>query len=163
MADYYFTTEKELLQKDQEKIWQLLKNCFWSKNIPLAYVARFINYSLCFGIYEENSNLLMGFGRVISDYTTYAYVCDIVIAEEYRTCGIGNALINQIMSHPELQGLKTWSLRTTEEARKLYQNYGFKIADQPETQLEINDLEIYSRPTFVNLHQKTYQKLNANK
>ena len=57
------------------------------------------------------------------------------------------------MSHPELQGLKTWSLRTTEEARKLYQNYGFTIADQPETQMEINDLEIYSRPTFVNLHQ----------
>jgi ribosomal protein S18 acetylase RimI-like enzyme len=163
MMDYYFTTTKSQLHKDQEKIWQLLKNCFWSKNIPLAYVARFIDYSLCFGAYEGSSNFLIGFGRVISDYTTYAYVCDIVITEEYRTRGVGNALINQIMSHPELQGLKTWSLRTTEEARKLYENYGFKIADQSETQMEINDLEIYLRPTFVNLHQKNYLTLNTNK
>lgn len=56
------------------------------------------------------------------------------------------------MAHPELQGLQTWSLKTTEEARKIYEKHGFKILANPTVQLEIDDLEIYSHPSFVNLH-----------
>ena len=156
--NYYISTDNTLLNK--EKIFSLLRECFWSKNIPIEYVNRFIKYSLCFGVYKKNDNQLVGFGRVISDYTTYAYVCDIIIDPFHRKNGLGNALVKEIMSHPELQGLKTWALKTTDEARKIYEKNGFKITDSPETQLEINDLEIYSCSRFNNLHKKN-KKENA--
>ncbi len=149
---YYISTDNSLL--DKEKIRALLKACFWSKNIPLDYIDRFIRYSLCFGVYRSTDHQLVGFGRIITDYTTYAYICDVVVEEAHRKRGLGDALIKEMMSHPELQGLKTWALRTTEEARRIYEKKGFKLADRPETQLEINDLEIYSNPNFQNLHQR---------
>jgi ribosomal protein S18 acetylase RimI-like enzyme len=152
MNNYYISTNKSLL--DKEKICSLLSECFWSKKIPIEYVDRFIKHSLCFGIYQKNNNQLVGFGRVISDYTSYAYVCDIIIDSLHRRKGLGNALVKEMISHPELQGLKTWSLRTTDEARKIYEKQGFKLADHPETQLEINDLEIYSYPHFNNIHKR---------
>ncbi|HLB41931.1 MAG TPA: GNAT family N-acetyltransferase [Gammaproteobacteria bacterium] len=149
--DYYISTNNILLYK--EKIWFLLRDCFWSKNIPIEYVEKFIKHSLCFGVCQKNSNQLIGFGRVITDFTTYAYVCDIVIDPHYRKKGLGSALIKTIICHPELQGLKTWSLKTTEEARKMYEKNGFSVVEHHETQLEINDLEIYSCPTFVNIYK----------
>lgn len=151
MNNYYISTEKHLL--NIEKIWSLLKECFWSKNIPIEYIDRFIEFSLCFGVYKLNDNQLVGFGRVISDYTTYAYICDIVVDSNHRGKGIANALIREIMSHNDLQGLKTWSLRTTEEARNIYMKNEFKLADHPETLLEKNDLGIYLHHEFVNLHK----------
>lgn len=142
MNDYNITTDNLLPAKD--KIWSMLKDCFWCKNIPIAVVEKFINHSLCFGIYHRNKNELVGFGRVITDYTTYAYICDIVIDPAHRRKGLATALVSAIVTHPELQGLKTWTLRTTENARKIYEACGFKIANQPESLLEIEDLEIYS-------------------
>lgn len=151
MNDYFISTDKHLLVR--ERIWSLLKECFWSKNIPIEYVDRFILHSLCFGIYQANGNQLVGFGRVISDFTTYAYMADIIIDPNHRRKGLGRALVKKILSHPDLQGLKTWALRSTEEARNIYMNNNFKIADHPTTNLEINNLEIYSDPHFINLHQ----------
>src|SRR3990167_4003862 len=151
MKNYFISTDKSLLST--QRIWHLLKECFWSKNIPVEYVIRFINYSLCFGVYQNTDKELVGFGRIITDYTTYAYVCDIVIDPQHRKKGLGSALIKTIINYPKLQGLKTWSLRTTIEAKNIYEKFGFKIAANPDTQLEINDLEIYCRPEFINIHK----------
>lgn len=151
MNAYFISTDKSLLNKD--RIRDLLKDCFWSKNIPIEYIARFIRFSLCFGIYTRENNELIGFGRIISDYTTYAYVCDVIVDPRHRNLGLGSALIENMMSHPELQGLKTWTLKTTEDARKMYEKCGFKLACHPETQLEIDDLDIYAAPNFCNLHE----------
>lgn len=159
MIDYYISTDKTLL--DKKKICNLLKDCFWSKNIPIEYVDRFIKHSLCFGVYQKDTTKLVGFGRVISDYTTYAYVCDIIIDPLHRKKGLGNQLVKEIMSHPDLQGLKTWALRSTDEARKIYLKNGFTIAGHPESQLEINDLEIYSHSNFQNLHKSKPEALRA--
>ena len=152
VADYYISADKCLL--NEKKICLLLQECFWSENIPIEYVHRFIKYSLCFGVYQINDHRLVGFGRVISDYTTYAYVCDVIIEKLHRKKGLGSLLIKKIMSHPELQGLKTWALKTTQEAKKIYEKYGFKLASYQENQLEINDLQIYSNKMFNNLHKK---------
>lgn len=158
MQNYYISTNNILLNKD--KIWSLLKECFWSKNIPLEYVEKFIKHSLCFGVYQNCNNELIGFSRVITDYTTYAYICDVVIDHDYRKKGLGSALIKAMICHPELQGLKTWSLKTTESARKIYEKLGFSIGEHPEQQLEMNDLQIYSRPTFINLHKSEENIVN---
>lgn len=151
MNNYYISTDNHLL--DREKIFTLLKETFWSKNIPIEYIDRFIQHSLCFGIYLNINNKQVGFGRVISDYTTYAYICDIIVDPNHQKQGLATALVRNILTHPDLQGLKTWSLKTTEEARKIYEKIGFKLAEHPETQLEINNLDIYSTPDFNNLYE----------
>lgn len=156
---YYISTDALLL--NEEKIWRLLTNCFWSKNIPIEYVARLIKYSLCFGIYKEDDHELVGFGRAISDYTTYAYICDVVIDSLHRKKGLGTRLIRKIMSHPDLQGLKTWSLIATEEAKNIYFQNGFQKISNTETHLEINNLDIYSSPDFHNLHELKTIKLDT--
>ncbi len=152
MKGYSISTSKFLL--DAEKIQRLLKNCFWSENVPVEYVKRFIKHSLCFGVYQKNPHELVGFGRVITDYTTFAYIGDIVIDPRHRGKGLGTALVSRIMHHPELRGLKTWSLRTTEEAKAIYESNGFKPAEETHTILEIEDLQIYNRTNFVNLHME---------
>ncbi len=150
--NYFISTDKNLL--DREKIFSLLTNCFWSKNIPIEYVERFIQFSLCFGIYKDSNNQLVGFARIISDYTTYAYLCDVVIDSLHQKKGLGSRLVKEIMAHPDLQGLKTWSLRTTDEAKKIYLKNGFVPIDNHQTLLEIDDLEVYSRADFRNLHEQ---------
>ena len=148
MRNYHISTNH--IETNKEKIWSLLKECFWSKSIPIEYIEKFIRHSLCFGVYQNTNCQLVGFGRVITDFTTYAYICDVVIDPQHRKKGLGSALVSEIMNHPQLQGLKTWSLKTTDSARSIYQRNGFRASEQPETQLEINDLEIYSHPNFVN-------------
>ncbi|MDF1795031.1 MAG: GNAT family N-acetyltransferase [Coxiellaceae bacterium] len=154
MSDYYITTTKQTMLKNKSKIRNMLSTCFWSKNIPVEYVERFIQHSLCFAAYEKSSKQLVGFGRVISDFTTYAYVCDVIIDPKYRKKSIATMLMKHIFSHPELQGLKTWSLRTSDEARTIYERLGFKVAGHPETQMEINDLDIYTHSSFRNIHKQ---------
>lgn len=150
-ANYYISTDKSLL--DINKLHLLLKDFFWAKNIPIAYVHRFVRHSLCFGVYTRSSNEMAGFARVISDFTTYAYVCDVVIDPQHRRHGLANALISTMIRHPDLQGLQTWSLRTTEEARNIYESHGFKIAEDPQTILEIDRLGMYQHEEFVALHE----------
>lgn len=150
-ANYYISTDQTLL--DAVKVHALLKDFFWAKNIPPSYVRRFMRHSLCFGVYTKATNELAGFGRVISDYTTFAYVCDVVIDPRHRRHGLANALISTMMHHPDLQGLQTWSLRTTEEARRIYQAHGFELAVDPHTILEIDKLGLYEQQDFVAIHE----------
>jgi ribosomal protein S18 acetylase RimI-like enzyme len=151
IKDYIISTDKQLL--DIQKIWLLLKDCFWSKNIPIEYIARFVQHSLCFGVYSLDKQQV-GFGRVITDYTTYAYVCDVIIESNHRRKGLASALIQTMLNHPDLQGLKTWSLVSTGEAKKIYKDNGFLPVSNACEALEITNLQIYSEPEFVNLHDK---------
>lgn len=155
MIDYTISADKQLL--DTHKIWILLTDCFWSKDIPIEYVSRFLKHSLCFGVYAKDGQQV-GFGRVISDYTTFAYVCDVIIEPNHRRKGLASALMKEILKHPDLQGLKTWSLVTTSEAKKIYIDHGFLPTSHLSEALQMNNLQIYSDPGFVNLHKSDYQE-----
>ena len=151
ISDYIISTDRQML--DIQKIWALLKDCFWSKDIPIEYIARFVKHSLCFGVYSQD-NQQVGFGRVITDYTTYAYICDVIIEASHRRKGLASALIKEMLKHPDLQGLKTWSLVATKEAKKIYKDNGFLPPLSPCEVLEITNLRIYAEQGFVNLHGK---------
>ena len=157
MNDYFISTNKDLL--DIQKIWSLLKDCFWSKDIPVEYVARFIKYSLCFGIFTQDKQQV-GFGRIISDYTTYAYICDVIVEPNHRNKGLARELIKNMLNHPELQGLKTWSLVSTKEAKKIYKENGFLPVGNICEALEITNLNIYAEEGFVNLHRLSSKNNN---
>lgn len=80
--------------------------------------------------------------RVISDYTTIAYLGDVFVVQEYRGRGLGKWLVECVLSHPELQGLRRWVL-ATRDAHGLYQQLGFTPLQRPEIFMELHDPDVY--------------------
>ena len=126
---------------DLEVIHGFLTNSYWAKGISREIVARSIEHSLCFGVYD-GSGAQVSFARVISDFATYAYVADVFVLESHRGSGLGKLLMESIVKHPELQGLRRWNL-TTRDAHTLYGQFGFTPLKFPERYMEILRLNMY--------------------
>jgi len=120
-----------------------LTTSYWSLGIPRDVVARAIAGSLPFGLYD-GTGAQAGFARVITDRATYAYVADVFLVEGSRGKGLGKLLMRAIMFHPDLQGLRRWSL-ATRDAHGLYQQFGFRALAHPERFMEIADPDVYRR------------------
>ena len=130
--NYICSTDKSKLQF--EMIHEYLCNrSYWAKGRTIQQVMRSIEHSECFGIYKDEQQV--GFARVVSDFTVYAYILDLFILEHERGSGLGKFLMECIMNHPELAQVKRWMLGT-EDAHGLYQQYGFtslkKVANHME-------------------------------
>ena len=123
--------DKSLLQP--ALIHQFLTNSYWAKDIPLATVLRSIENSICFGVYDGQQQI--GFARVVSDKSTFAYLADVFILEAYRGKGLSKRLIKYILDHPALQGLRRWML-ATRDAHDLYAKFGFQPMEIPERWME---------------------------
>jgi N-acetylglutamate synthase-like GNAT family acetyltransferase len=142
MGRFLISTDRSKL--DVDVIHEFLARSYWAVEIPRETVARAIENSLCFGVYDNGDQI--GFARVISDFATYAYIADVFILEPYRERGLGKELMASIMAHPDLQGLRRWSLGTR-DAQGLYAQFGFKpvVNTRARTVMEIADPEIHSR------------------
>ncbi len=112
----------------------------WSDGISFEKVEKSIHNSLNFGMYFENKQI--GYAKVISDYSTIAYLGDIFILKEYRGFGLSTWLMNVIMEHKELQDLKRWIL-VTSTAEWLYDKYGFTKLPKPEIYMEKFNPNVY--------------------
>lgn len=119
---------------DVEVIHGFLRRSYWAKDIPRETVSRAMDNSLCFGAFEKDGQV--GFARVITDHATFAYVSDVFVLASHRGRGIGKSLMAAIMAHPELQGLRRWTL-FTRDAHGLYRQYGFGPARYPERLMEV--------------------------
>jgi len=119
-----------------------LSRSYWAESIPLELVARSIEGSLPFGIYEQEKQV--GFARVISDRATFAYLADVYVLESHQGKGLSKWLMEVIMGHPELQGLRRFLL-ATRDAHGLYAQYGFTPLARPESLMEILEIGLYSR------------------
>jgi GNAT superfamily N-acetyltransferase len=118
--NYTISTDKRKL--DLEIIHDFLANTsYWAEGRPLGIVRESIENSLCFGIYIGTEQA--GFARVVTDYVTFAWVCDLFILKDHRGNGLGKWLIKFIVAYPELQGLKNMLL-ATKDAHKMYRKYG---------------------------------------
>jgi N-acetylglutamate synthase-like GNAT family acetyltransferase len=142
MGRFLISTDRSKL--DVDVIHRFLARSYWAEGIPRETVVRSIENSLCFGVYDNARQI--GFARVISDFATYAYLADVFVHEPYRERGLGKELMASIMAHPDLQGLRRWSLGTR-DAQSLYAQFGFKpvVNTRARTVMEIVDSEIYSR------------------
>lgn len=118
-----------------------LSQSYWAKNIPVELVFKSISHSLCFGVYKENRQI--GFARVVTDCATFAYLCDVIITEDEQGNGAGKLLMDYIMKHESLQGLRRFML-ATRDAHTLYERYGFVAIKNPERLMEITVQDIYS-------------------
>jgi len=137
-----FTVSTDPAKLDLNAIHHFLTNCYWSEGIPKEIVERAVRHSLCFGLYEEEKQI--GFARVISDFTTYAYLCDVYVLESFRGKGLGTWLMSCVMKHPDLQGLRRFTL-LTRDAHGLYQKFGFAAAKNPSRYMEVHVADIYKK------------------
>jgi ribosomal protein S18 acetylase RimI-like enzyme len=134
MIDFLISTDKNKL--DVKTIHEFLTNrSYWAKGRSYDTVKCSIENSLCFGIYDKSEKLL-GFGRVVTDYSVFAYIMDVFILEEYRNQGLGKCLMGYIMKYPKLQGLQRIMLATN-DAQGLYEKYGFGKTITPDNFMEI--------------------------
>lgn len=134
MTGYTISTDKDRL--DIIVIHDFLSNrSYWAKNRSYETVVRSVENSLCFGMYNE-SETMIGFARVVSDFAVFAYIMDVFILEEYRNRGLGKELMEGIMKHPDLQGLQRIML-ATKDAHEMYRKFGFKMTESADKLMEI--------------------------
>jgi GNAT superfamily N-acetyltransferase len=135
-----FTVSADRERIDLDVVHGFLAECYWAEGVPRDVVARSIENSLCFGVYAEGKQV--GFARVISDYATYAYIGDVFVLEPFRGRGLGKWLMECVMRHPRLQGLRRWSL-VTRDAHGLYSQFGFGPLKKPQNYMELHRPDVY--------------------
>ena len=139
-----FTISTDRDRLDRGLIHEFLRRSYWAAEVPRSVVDRSIENSLCFGLYEGDRQI--GFARVITDSATFAYVSDVFVLESHRGRGLSKWLMEVLMGHPDLQGLRRWMLATA-DAQGLYRRFGFHPPEKPEMLMEIVDMDVYRRNT----------------
>jgi len=122
-------------------VHQFLTNCYWAKGIPREVVERSIQHALCFGIYD-GSGAQVGFARVVSDFSTVAYLGDVFVLESHRGRGLGKWMMQCILAHPALEGMRRWIL-VTRDAHGLYKQFGFTPLKSAERYMELHRPDVY--------------------
>jgi GNAT superfamily N-acetyltransferase len=139
-GDYEISTDPSRI--DAVMVHEFLTNSYWAKGIPIEAVRLSIENSIPFGVYHGQQ--LVGFARIISDRATFAYLADVFILPSHRGRGLSRWLLECIVSHPDLQGLRRWML-ATQDAHRLYAKFGFTPLKSPESWMEIHRPDVYAR------------------
>jgi len=137
-----YTLSVDPARLDLEVIHGFLARSYWSPGIPRETVARAIANSLCFGVYHGETQV--GFARLVTDRATFAYLADVFVLEPHRGRGLSRALMELILAHPQVQGLRRWLL-ATRDAHGLYRKFGFSELANPALFLTRHDPDIYQR------------------
>ncbi len=140
-GEFLITTDPELA--DVRVIHRFLsEESYWAKGISLERVSKSLKHSLCFTLLKNKEQV--GFARVITDYATSAYLCDVFVLPGYRGTGLSKWLMQTVIQHPELRGLRRWTLSTA-DAHGLYRQFGFTELSKPERFMERFDPDAYTR------------------
>jgi GNAT superfamily N-acetyltransferase len=129
---YEISTDPSRLQLDA--IHAYLTRSYWSPGIPKDVVATAIANSLCFGLCQGDTQV--GFARVVTDKSSFAYLADVYVLEEHRGQGLSKRLVQAVLAHPELQGMRRFLL-ATRDAHGLYEQFGFKAPAKPQNFMEM--------------------------
>lgn len=141
-----FCISTDEMKLDIDSVHEFLSTkAYWCLNIPKETVRKSIENSLCFGVYDGDKQI--GFARVISDFSTIAYLGDVYILEEYRGNGLSKWLMEIIMNHPELQNLRRWILLTG-DAHGLYRQFGWNDIADPPKWMEKHNKNVYSNKKY---------------
>jgi GNAT superfamily N-acetyltransferase len=139
IGEYNLSTDKSRL--DITILHRFLaEESYWAKDIPLQTVERIVEHSLCFGLFHGDT--FIGFARMITDITSYAYLADVFILQEHRGKGLSKWMMQCILEHPDLQGLRRIML-ATRDAHGLYAQFGFKPLETPESFMQLHQPDVY--------------------
>ena len=133
-GEFLISTDRSRL--DFDVVHGFLKDSYWAAGIPKEIVRRSVENSLSFGVYRGEEQT--GFARVTTDRATFAYLADVFVLEAHRERGLGRWLMEVILSHPKLQGIRRWML-ATRDAHELYRKYGFEELGEPGIFMERKD------------------------
>lgn len=126
---------------DVKKIHEFLTSeSKWAKGISLETVAQSIENSICIGAYVEG--VQVGFSRIITDHATFANLVDVIVWPEFRGKGISKKLMNAVLNHDSVKGVRRFTLATS-DAHGLYEKFGFTALNKPNTFMEIYKPDIY--------------------
>jgi GNAT superfamily N-acetyltransferase len=123
-GDYEISTDPSRLDVDLVHGY-LSEEAYWSPGVPREVVERSIENALNFGLYRGGAQV--GFARVVTDYATFGWLADVFVLEPHRRVGLGRWLVETVLSHPDLRGLRRWIL-ATRDAHELYAPFGFRRA-----------------------------------
>ncbi len=129
---------------DVDAVWTFLRDAYWSPNVPRDVVERSIAGSLCLGMYAPGGELA-GFARAVTDSATYAWIADVFVLEPHRGRGLGVWLVETLLDHPRLQGLRVLSLNTL-DAHGLYERFGFARDGEKRMVRYVSPAELYGPP-----------------
>lgn len=137
---HFYEIDTDRSRLDLGVIHDFLANCsHWARGIPRDTLRRAIDHSMVFSLYRDGAQI--GFARIVTDEATFAYLADVFVLADARNAGLGQWLVETILAHPPLAGLRRWLL-VTRDAASLYRRCGF--ADlAPATYLEIWNPECY--------------------
>ena len=128
-----FTISTNPARLDVDAIADMLSRSYWANKRTREQLERALSNSLVFGLFDDSRQI--GLARIISDFAIFAYLCDVIIYEEYRGQGLGKWLLETVHNHPDLQGLRRWFL-ATRDAHGLYSKYGWTPLNTPERWME---------------------------
>jgi GNAT superfamily N-acetyltransferase len=137
-----FTISTDPARLDLLLVHRELTASYWAKGIPYDTVARSIEHSLPFGVFHGDEQV--GFARVITDFATFAYLADVFVVDAWKGRGLGTWLVETIVAHPGLQGLRRWVL-LTRDAHGLYRKFGFEAPRRMEAYMDRWDPDVYTR------------------
>ena len=139
--DSSFQVSTDRTRLDVPLIYRFLsENSTWAVGISRNVVESSIENSLCFGGYLDGRQV--AFARVVTDYATFAHLCDVFVIPEYRGRGYAKQLIRVVMEHPSLQGLRRFTLNTN-DSHSLYERFGFTAPQRPDSVMERFSPNIY--------------------
>ena len=122
VTEFEVSSDRDRLDLDMIQRY-LSEESYWAQGRSRDVVARTVENSLCFGMYDGDKQI--AFARVITDYAVHAYLADVFVLEPYRGRGLGKRMVASILAHPQLQEVQKWSL-DTRDAHGLYEQFGFK-------------------------------------
>jgi len=137
-GEFTISTDRDRL--DLNAVHSYLVRSYWAEGVPREILRKAVAESLCFGLYRGAEQI--GFARVVTDRATFAYLCDVYVLEAFRGRGLGKWLMQVVMEHPHLQGLRRFVL-VTRDAHELYRPLGFTSLANPTGYMEIHKPGIY--------------------
>jgi GNAT superfamily N-acetyltransferase len=141
-----FTVSTDPARLDLDVIHGYLnRESYWAAGIPRDVLERAVAGSLCFGVYDD-AGRQVGFARVVTDRATFAYLCDVFVLEQYRGRGLSKWLMECVMAHPDLRGLRRFVL-VTRDAHGLYERFGFTPVADPTGYMHVHRPDPYRAGT----------------
>lgn len=127
----WLTTDGERV--DLDVVHGFLRDSYWARGVPREVVERSVRGSIPFSLHRGERQI--GFARVVTDRATFGYLADVFVVEAERGRGLARWMIDRVLEHPDLAGLRRWLL-VTRDAHRLYAGVGFTATAAPERYME---------------------------